>query len=99
MPMWRSNLSAKRCLPDMALTDEIREKLSVLEPVLIDIKDDSTKHAGHAGNTGGGHFSLVIVSSQFCGKSQIIRHRSVYQALDGLQIGRASCRERVCQYV
>ena len=68
----------------MALTDEIREKLSVLEPVLIDIKDDSTKHAGHAGNTGGGHFSLVIVSSQFCGKSQIIRHRSVYQALDGL---------------
>lgn len=68
----------------MSLTDEMREKLAALDPVLIDIQDDSAKHAGHAGNTGGGHFNLTIVSSQFCGKSQIIRHRSVYQALDGL---------------
>lgn len=68
----------------MTLPDEIREKLAVLEPVLVDIRDDSAKHAGHAGNTGGGHFSLTIVSSQFCGKSQIIRHRSVYQALNEL---------------
>ncbi|HYD33727.1 MAG TPA: BolA family protein [Methylophilaceae bacterium] len=66
------------------ITDEIRSRLAALEPVLIDIKDDSAKHAGHAGNTGGGHFSLTIVSSHFCGKSQIIRHRSVYQALEGL---------------
>jgi BolA protein len=68
----------------MSLTDEIRAKLAVLEPVLLDIRDDSAKHAGHTGNTGGGHYTLTIVSSQFCGKSQIIRHRSVYQALEGL---------------
>jgi BolA protein len=68
----------------MTITDEIRTRLAPLEPVLIDIQDDSAKHAGHAGNTGGGHFTLTIVSSQFCGKSQIIRHRSVYQALEGL---------------
>lgn len=72
----------------MSLTDEIRQKLAVLEPVLLDIQDDSAKHAGHAGNTGGGHYTLTIVSSQFCGKSQIIRHRSVYQALAGLIPGR-----------
>lgn len=68
----------------MTLIDEIRSKLSSLEPAMLEIKDDSALHAGHAGNTGGGHFSLIIVSSQFCGKSQIIRHRSVYQALTGL---------------
>lgn len=68
----------------MTLTDEIRQRLAVLDPVLIDLQDDSAKHAGHAGSTGGSHFNLTIVSSQFCGKSQIIRHRSVYQALEGL---------------
>lgn len=68
----------------MTLIDEIRDKLSSLQPTMLEIKDDSALHAGHAGNTGGGHFSLIIVSSQFCGKSQIIRHRSVYQALTGL---------------
>lgn len=72
----------------MTITDEIRARLAPLEPVLIDIQDDSAKHAGHAGNTGGGHYTLTIVSSQFCGKSQIIRHRSVYQALEGLIPGR-----------
>jgi BolA protein len=68
----------------MTLHDEIRERLSVLAPVTLTLRDDSAQHAGHAGNTGGGHFHLVIVSSQFCGKSQIMRHRSIYQALSGL---------------
>jgi len=71
-----------------SVTDEIRTRLAILEPVLLDIQDDSAKHAGHAGNTGGGHYALTIVSSQFCGKSQIIRHRSVYQALEGMIPGR-----------
>lgn len=71
-----------------SITDEIRSRLAILDPVLLDIQDDSAKHAGHAGNTGGGHFNLMIVSSQFCGKSQIIRHRSVYQALEGMIPGR-----------
>jgi BolA protein len=68
----------------MNLTDEIRTRLAVLEPAFLDIQDDSAQHAGHAGNRGGGHFTLYIVSSQFCGKSQIIRHRLIYQALAGL---------------
>jgi len=72
----------------MTITDEIRTRLAPLEPVLIDIQDDSAKHVGHAGNTGGGHYTLTIVSSQFCGKSQIIRHRFVYEALEGLIPGR-----------
>lgn len=68
----------------MQLTDLIKERLSILQPISLSIKDDSAMHAGHAGNTGGGHFTLSIVSSQFSQKSQIIRHRLIYQVLDDL---------------
>lgn len=68
----------------MSLVDEIRTRLAVLQPEFLDIQDDSAQHAGHAGNRGGGHFTLYIVSSQFCGKSHIIRHRLIYQALADL---------------
>lgn len=66
------------------LQDDIRQRLAVLEPVLLEIVDDSAQHAGHAGNSGGGHFTLTVVSSQFSGKSQIMRHRLIYQALQDL---------------
>ena len=68
----------------MNILDEMHARLATLDPQRLEIQDDSALHAGHAGNTGGGHFSLLIVSSQFCGKSQIMRHRIVYQALTGL---------------
>lgn len=68
----------------MSLTEEIRTRLAVLEPVDLTIQDDSALHAGHAGNGGGGHFNVCVVSSQFSGKSPIIRHRIVYQALADL---------------
>ena len=68
----------------MLLTELITTRLAVLQPIKLEIKDDSALHAGHAGSTGGGHFSVKIVSSQFSQKSQIIRHRLVYQALTDL---------------
>ena len=68
----------------MTLSDEIRTRLAPLQPMQLDIQDDSALHAGHAGNTGGGHFTLNIVSAQFSGKSQVLRHRAVYQALADL---------------
>ena len=68
----------------MTLSDEIRARLTPLQPTQLDIHDDSALHAGHAGNTGGGHFTLNIVSTQFSGKSQVLRHRAVYQALADL---------------
>jgi len=66
------------------LTEEIRNRLAALEPITLDIQDDSALHAGHAGNTGGGHFTLTLISSQFYEKSQIIRHRLIYQAVADL---------------
>lgn len=66
------------------LIDEIRNRLAPLEPTMLEIQDDSAMHAGHAGNKGGGHFTLTIVSSHFCEKSHIIRHRLIYQAVADL---------------
>ena len=71
-------------LVNVDLLEMIKTRLAVLEPISLEIQDDSALHAGHAGNTGGGHFTLTIVSSQFSKKSPIIRHRLVYQALADL---------------
>ena len=68
----------------MNLAETIKTRLATFNPVSLEIQDDSAQHVGHKGNTGGGHFSLKIVSSQFSQKSQIMRHRLIYQALTDL---------------
>ena len=68
----------------MHLTDIIKSRLDSLKPINLEIQDDSALHAGHKGNNGGGHFTVKIVSSQFSQKSQIMRHRLVYQLLSDL---------------
>lgn len=64
--------------------EQIRSKLeAALSPVHLEIVDDSAAHAGHAGarQSGGGHFSTLIVSAAFEGKSAVQRHQLVYRAL------------------
>ncbi len=65
----------------------IRQRLqSSLAPAKLEIEDQSALHAGHTGASGGGHFSVKIISEQFIGKSKIERHRMVYKALsDAMQ--------------
>ena len=65
---------------------EIRNRLTRdLDPVSLDIRDDSNLHAGHAGAaSGGGHFAVMVVSRLFQDKSQLERHRMVYQAVTDL---------------
>lgn len=72
----------------MTLIDEITQRLQVLTPELLQIEDDSDAHRGHRGNQGGGHFTLRVKSSQFSGKSQIMRHRMVYHCLQDLMPNR-----------
>jgi len=64
----------------------IRERLAALDPESIELRDDSARHAGHAGARPGGgtHWTLVIVSKQFAGKPTLARHRLVYRALGEL---------------
>ena len=68
----------------MNLIENMTSRLNFLTPTTLIIKDDSAQHAGHAGNTGGGHFTLTITSAQFLQKSKIARHRLIYQALSDL---------------
>jgi BolA protein len=62
--------------------EQMTAMLSALQPVKVEIIDDSHKHAGHAGaRDGGGHYRLNIVSAQFAGKPTVARHRMIYSAL------------------
>ena len=64
---------------------QMRERLTALLPGSIEIGDDSALHAGHAGAaSGGGHYTLRIVSARFTGKSRVARHRLVYETLGPL---------------
>ena len=67
---------------------EIREQLAVLQPLVLDLQDESHLHAGHPGaQGGGGHYRLKIVSPHFVGLRSVARHRLVYDALSALMQG------------
>lgn len=66
------------------LETEIRTRLAALAPLHLDLRNDSHLHVGHAGNTGGSHFSLLIVSAAFAGQSRIERQRWVKRILQDL---------------
>ncbi len=71
-----------------ATVTRMKALLAALEPVAIDIVDDSARHAGHAGAaSGGGHYTLALISPRFCGLTRLARHRLVYDALDPLMRG------------
>jgi BolA protein len=54
-------------------------------PLVLEVRDDSQRHAGHAGaRDGRGHFDVAIVSKVFAGMSSLARHRAVYAALGEL---------------
>ena len=66
----------------MSRIEAMHALLAALDPVALEIIDDSHKHAGHAGaRDGGGHYRLHIVSSQFAGMNTVARHRMIYSAL------------------
>jgi BolA protein len=68
----------------MSIFDQIGERLAALQPIHFELEDESARHAGHAGATGGGHFHLTIVANSFTGKRTIDRHRMVYDALGSM---------------
>jgi BolA protein len=65
---------------------EIRHRLAALDPVEVELTDESEQHHGHAGYQAGGstHWRLSIVSPRFAGQPVVARHRMVYQALGNL---------------
>lgn len=73
----------------------IRETLQgALDPLLLDLVDESHKHAGHMGvshdhkgahRADGGvtHVKVRVVAAGFAGKSRVERHRIVNGLLEG----------------
>ena len=56
---------------------------SAFAPERLEVVNDSARHHGHAGDDGSGesHFSILIESTQFAGKSRLERQRMVNRAL------------------
>jgi BolA protein len=65
--------------------DALRARLvELLAPTQLEVLDESSQHAGHAGADGSGfgtHFRVRIASPLFAGRSRVARHRLVYDAL------------------
>ena len=68
-------------MSDPARITRLRAALeNALHPALLEIRDDTARHIGHAGAREGGHFHVIIVAAVFNGTSQVQRHRMVYAA-------------------
>ncbi len=64
---------------------EIRKRLESLEPLALEVIDESAAHRGHEGaRDGRGHFRVRIRSAKFDGIRPLVRHRLVYEALGTL---------------
>ncbi len=65
--------------------DQIEAALrQALQPLALEVQDDSHLHAGHAGAREGRHFTVRVTSAAFAGRSRVARHRLVYDALSKL---------------
>ena len=68
----------------MIMHERIVARLTAaLNPVLLDVVDESDRHAGHAGARAGGgtHYRVRVVSAKFERRSRVERHRLVYELL------------------
>ena len=68
----------------MIMQERIVARLTAeLDPVVLDVIDESDRHAGHAGarEGGGTHYRVRVVSAKFERRSRVERHRLIYDLL------------------
>ena len=66
------------------MRDQIASRLAPLAPDVYEFADESHLHIGHAGNKGGGHYAIVVVSNAFDGMNRVARQRQVQSLLADL---------------
>jgi BolA protein len=67
--------------------ERIQELLeTAFNPALLEIVDESAKHANHAGRNGlpagETHYQVRMVAASLAGQSRVARSRAVHEALD-----------------
>ena len=68
----------------MTRSDRIQRSLSeTFDPEVLDVIDDSHKHAGHAGASPEGetHYTVIIKAKAFAGQSRVAMQRAVLDTL------------------
>jgi BolA protein len=71
----------------MTVKDDIEDRLTAaFHPSVLEVVNESHKHAGHAGDDGSGasHFHITIRAEAFRDMSRVARHRAVQKALGDL---------------
>ena len=78
-------MTAPDTLATAPTAQQLEQRLrDTLQPSALEVIDESCQHRGHAGANGSGfgtHFRVRITSHIFTGKSIVMRHRLVYDAL------------------
>lgn len=74
----------------MTLETEIRTALGSLQPINLNVINESALHSGHSGDDGSGesHWRVVIKAPGLDDMSRIARHRAIHTALGKDIIGR-----------
>ncbi len=84
----------------MSVRETIESKLAAaLNPVRLEVEDDSESHRGHGGWREGGetHFNVLAVAAVFEGKSRVARQRLVLDALAEEMAGTVHALSMRCQ--
>lgn len=80
----------------MQVRTVIENKLNAaLSPEHLEVIDNSSQHAGHAGANPNGesHFGVVVVASTFEGQNRVQRQRMVYEVLAEEMAGKVHALE------
>jgi len=64
------------------LKKEVLLRLNILEPITLEVHDDSHKHSTHGAE--GSNLRVLISSKLFEGKTYLDKHRLVYKVLQDL---------------
>lgn len=63
----------------MSLQNLIETQLNSLNPVFLNVINESHMHSGPGSET---HFKVIVVSDAFDGKRQVTRHQKIYALLN-----------------
>ena len=71
----------------MSVDEQIKARLqAAFTPEVLEITNDSHRHAGHSGDDGSGHshYSIKLRSPALAAMPRVARHRAVHAALGDL---------------